>query len=98
MKIAEAHRYDPLLGMSYHDLVQETRRLKRANRKLERAVRRLVEEEKDCTEFVCSNPTPNPKLWRGGEPKNTRQTLLLLGLDRLLGQQDLFAVDSAKQD
>jgi hypothetical protein len=38
MKIA-----DKLLVLSYHDLVQETRRLKRANRKWKKAVAALLE-------------------------------------------------------
>ena len=54
-------------------------RLRRANRKLRRAIRRLSEEEGDSAEFVLSNAPPKPKPWRGGEPENTRQTVLCRG-------------------
>ena len=87
MKIAEAF---PLMGLSYHDLEHENRRLKRANRKLKKTIQRLVEEKDDCAEFVLSNPKPKP--WQGDEPANTRQTLLLSGLDCLPCQQDLFHI------
>ena len=90
MKIAEAY---PLLGLSYHDLEQENHRLKRANRKLKKRIQCLVEEKDDCAEFVLTNPAPKPKPWRGDEPENTRQTLLLSGLDCLPNQQDLFETD-----
>ncbi len=36
---------------------------------------------------------PKLKPWRGREPERTRQTMLLLGLDCLAGQQDLFQTD-----
>ena len=57
MKIAAAF---PLLGLSYHDLGQENRRLKRANRKLKNTIQRLVEEKDGCAEFVLSNPAASP--------------------------------------
>ena len=69
------------------------RRLRRANRKLRRAIRRLAKEEGDSAEFVLSNAPPKPKPWRGGEPENTRQTVLIAGMDCLAGQQDLFETD-----
>jgi hypothetical protein len=40
----------------------------------------------------------NPKPWRGREPENTRQTLLLSGLDCLPGQQDLFPTDAEREE
>jgi hypothetical protein len=86
-------REERLLGLSYDHLAQEARRLKRANRKLRREIRRLSAEESDGGEFVLSNPAPQPKPWQGGEPENTRQTVLLSGLDCLPGQQDLFETD-----
>ncbi len=79
--------------MSCHDLSQEARRLRRANRRLRRAIRRLSEDEGDSAEFVLSNPSPAPKPWRGGEPENTRQTVLVAGMDCQPGQQDLFETD-----
>jgi hypothetical protein len=86
-------RLDPLLAMSYHDLTQEARRLRRANRKLRRAIRRLAIEESDCGEFVLSNTAPTSKPWRGSEPEHTRQKVLLAGLDCRPGQRDLFETD-----
>ena len=64
-----------------------------ANRKLKSELRRLSAEKSDGGEFALSNPAPKPKLWRGDESENTRQTVLLSGLDCLPGQQDLFAAD-----
>jgi len=93
MKRAKQYPFDPLLAMSYHDLSQEARRLGRANRKLRRAIRRRAKEEGDCAEFVLSNAPHTPKSWRGGEPENTRQTVLLCGVDCQPGQQDLFQTD-----
>jgi hypothetical protein len=93
MKTAEAHRCDPLLGLSYHDLVKETRRLKRANRKLEKVIRRLVADEGDGTEFALLNSPATGRPWRGSVPENIRQTQLLSGLDCLAGQQELFNAD-----
>ena len=93
MKPAKQHPFDPLLATSYHDLSQEARRLRRANRKLRRAIRRLSTEEDDCAEFALSNAAPKPKPWRGGEPENTRQTMLLCGVDCRPGQQNLFETD-----
>ena len=93
MKPAKQHPFDPLLAMSYHDLSQEARRLRRANRKLRRAIRRRAREEGDADGFVLSNAPPTPKPWRGGEPENTWQTALLCGMDCQPGQQDLFQTD-----
>jgi len=66
--------------MSYHDLVRETRRLKRANRKLEKTICRLAEENGDGAEFALHNPPAMKKPWRGSVPENTRQTLLITGM------------------
>jgi len=95
MTVPEAHRClsRSLLGMSYHDLVRETCRLKRTNRKLERAIRRLAEENGDGTEFALHNSPATKKPWRGSVPEHTRQTLLIAGMDCLTGQQDLFETD-----
>ena len=93
MKCTKPYSFDPFLVMSYHDLNQEARRLRRANRKLRRAIHRRAEEEGDSAEFVLSNPPPTPKPWRGDEPENTRQTVLIAGIGCLAGQQDLFETD-----
>ena len=69
------------------------RRLRQANRRLRRAIRRLSEEAGDSAEFVLSNAPPMPKPWRGGAPENTRQTVLVAGMDCVAGQQDLFEAD-----
>jgi hypothetical protein len=82
-----------LLGMSYHDLERETRRLKRANRKLEKTIRRLAEVNSDGTEFALHNSPAAKKPWRGSVPENTRQTVLLAGMDCCQGQRDLFETD-----
>jgi hypothetical protein len=79
--------------LSHRHLAEEARRLKHANRKLRQEIRRLSAGERDGDEFVLSNPAPKPKPWQGDEPENTRQTVLLSGLDCLPGQQDLFAAD-----
>ncbi len=86
-------REDRLLVLSYRHLAEEARRLKRANRKLKSEIRRLAAEKSDGEEFALTNPAPKPKLWQGDEPENTRQTVLLSGLDCLPGQQDLFERD-----
>jgi hypothetical protein len=93
MKSVKPCHFDPLLALSYHDLSQEARRLRRANRRLRRAIRRLSEEEGDSAEFVLSNAPPMPKPWRGGDPENTRQAVLVAGMDCVAGQQDLFDTD-----
>ena len=95
MTVREAHYClsRSLLGLSYHDLVKETRRLKRANRKLKKAIRRLVADEGDGTEFALHNSPATKTSWRGSVPENTRQTLLIAGMDCLAGQQDLFETD-----
>ena len=93
MKRAKQYPFDPLLALSYHDLSQEARRLRRANRKLRRAIRRLSQEDGDTAEFVLSNAPPTPKPWRGSESENTRQTVLLGGMNCLPGQPDLFEAD-----
>ncbi len=94
MKSVKPCHFDPLLAMSYHDLSQEARRLRRANRRLRRAIRRLSDEEGDSAEFVLSNDAPKPRPWRGGESENTRQAVLVAGMDCVAGQQDLFETDS----
>jgi hypothetical protein len=86
-------RFDPLLAMSYHDLTQEAHRLRRANRKLRRAIRHLSVEERNCDEFILANPVPGQKSWRGSEPENTRQKVLLTRMDCQPGQRDLFETD-----
>ena len=43
--------------------------------------------------FVLKNAVPTPKPWRAGETENTRQTVLLCGMDCQPGQQDLFETD-----
>ncbi len=53
----------------------------------------MSEDENDSPEFVLNNAPPKPKPWRGGEPENTRQTVLVAGMDCVAGQQDLFATD-----
>ena len=83
-------RSDPLLAMSYHDLTQEARRLRRANRQLRKALRLRSVEENACGDFVLRNPAPKSKTWRGSEPGTTRQTVLLSGIDCRPGQMDLF--------
>jgi len=93
MRRAKPRGFDTFVAVSYHDLLQEAHRLRRANRKLRRAIRRLSTDEGDSAEFVLSNAPPKPKPWRGGEPENTRQTVLLGGMDCQPGQQDLFQTD-----
>jgi hypothetical protein len=93
MNHTKPYSYDPFSVMSYHDLTEEAHRLRRANRKLRQAIRRRAEEEGDCAEFVLGNTAPKPKPWRGSEPENTRQTLLIAGIGCLAGQQDLFETD-----
>ncbi|MGB7733208.1 MAG: hypothetical protein WBL72_05885 [Thermoguttaceae bacterium] len=44
-------------------------------------------------EFALSNVPPEPKPWRGDEPENTRQKVLLSGMDCQPGQLDLFETD-----
>ena len=55
MKRAKPYRFDPFAAMSYHDLNQEARRLRRANRKLRNAIRRRADEERDSDKFVLEN-------------------------------------------
>jgi hypothetical protein len=93
MKRAKPYPFDPFVTMSYHDLSQEVRRLRRANRKLRTAIRRLATDDGDSAKFVLSNAPPKRKPWRGGEPENTRQSLLVAGMDCQPGQQDLFETD-----
>jgi hypothetical protein len=57
-----------------------------------------LEEQEAEARWQLEQTRSKPKPWRGREPENTRQTLLLSGLDCLPGQQDLFATDSAKED
>ena len=93
MKGAKAYRFDPFAVMSYHDLTQEARRLRRANRKLRNAIRRRADEKGDCDTFVLENAPVKPEPWRGEEPENARQTVLFCGMDCRPGQQDLFETD-----
>ena len=93
MRTLDLYDRFPLLGLSYHDLMQETRRLRRANRRLRRAIRLHSVEEHDRGEFVLSNAPPKPQAWRRSEPENTRQTVLLSGMDCQPGQLDLFETD-----
>ena len=57
-----------------------------------------LDEQKAEARWQLEQTRSNPKPWRGSEPENTRQTLLLSGLECLPGQQDLFATDSARED
>ncbi len=43
--------------------------------------------------FVLRNVPPEPKPWHGDEPENTRQKVLLTGMDCRPGQLDLFKTD-----
>ena len=54
MKRAKPCRFDPLSAMSYHDLTQEARRLRRANRKLRSAIHRRADAEGDFDKVVVS--------------------------------------------
>jgi len=47
MKTGKSYRFDPFSALSYHDLTQEARRLRRANRKLRKAIRHRANEEGD---------------------------------------------------
>ena len=44
--------------------------------------------------YALTNPAPRLPEWRGRQPENIRQTVLLCGMDCLPGQQDLFETDS----
>ena len=50
------------------------------------------------SDFQLTNTPPKRKPWRGKEPENTRQSLLLAGLDCLPGQQDLFSTDGQQEE
>ncbi|MCC6127414.1 MAG: hypothetical protein IT426_20845 [Pirellulales bacterium] len=93
MKRAKPYNFDPFSVMSYHDLTQEARRLRRANRKLRSAIRFRANEESDSDTFVLENAPPKTEPWRGNESENTRQTVLLTGMDCRPGQQNLFETD-----
>jgi hypothetical protein len=94
MKAIDRDYYNSLLGgLSYHDLMQEARRLKRANHRLAKTVRALAEGSGDDAEFTLHNSPATEKPWRGAVPGHTRQTLLIAGVDCLPGQQDLFETD-----
>jgi hypothetical protein len=95
MNVAFCNPYDPFLAMSCRDLTQEARRLRRANRKLRRAIRQRAKDEGDNAAFTLENPPPKHKPWRGAEPENTRQSLLLAGMDCQQGQLDLFQTDGS---
>ena len=47
----------------------------------------------NSNEFVLSNVPPEPKPRHGGKPENTRQKMLLTGMDCQPGQLDLFETD-----
>jgi hypothetical protein len=95
MKAIDRDYYTSLLGgLSYHDLMQETRRLKRANRRLAKTVRALAQGgDADDADFTLRNPQSSKKPWRGPEPQTVRQTLLIAGMGCLAGQQDLFETE-----
>ena len=59
------------------------------------ALRRGRDRMKEPTDdtFSLTNPPPKPIPWCGPKPENTRQTVLLSGMDCLPGQLDLFATD-----
>jgi hypothetical protein len=80
-----------MLGMSYDDLLRDNRRLKQANRKLTKVVRRLIAENGD--DFALHNSPATKRPWRGIATERTRQAVLLSGMDCLAGQQDLFKAD-----
>jgi hypothetical protein len=44
-------------------------------------------------EFALSYVPPEPKSWHGGEAENTRQKVLLTGMDCRPGQLNLFETD-----
>jgi hypothetical protein len=56
-----------------------------------------LEEQETEARWQLEQTRSNPKPWRGSEPENTRQTLLLSGLDCLPGQQDLFPTDAEEK-
>ena len=60
--------------------------------------RRPAEDNDDYAEFGLRNSPATKKPWRGKEPENTRQTMLLSGLDCLPGQQDLFVTDGQQEE
>ena len=63
MKRAKPYRFDPFAVMSYHDLTQEARRLRRANRKLRIAIRRWAIDEGDCPSMgkeIAANTVETP--------------------------------------
>lgn len=93
MRTLDLYDRHPLLGLSYHDLMQEARRLKRANRRLTKTIRSLVEDNAEGPEFVLHDPPASRKPWRGRESENVRQTVLLSGMDCCQGQRDLFETD-----
>ncbi len=43
--------------------------------------------------FALGNVPPESKPWHGDEPENTRQKVLLSGMDCQPGQLDLFETD-----
>ena len=57
-----------------------------------------LEEQEAEARWQLEQPKPKSKPWRGSEPENTRQTLLLSGLDCLPGQRDLFATDGGTEE
>jgi hypothetical protein len=93
MKRMDLYERHPSLVLSYHDLMQENRRLRRANRRLARTVRALAGGNADDADFALRNPPVTKKPWRGRESETVRQTVLLSGMDCCRGQQNLFETD-----
>ena len=54
---------------------------------------RSPEEQEAEARWQLEQTRTKPKPWRGREPENTRQTMLLSGMGCLPGQQDLFQTD-----
>lgn len=63
------------------------------NRRLTKTIRGLVEDDGDGTEFALRNCPATKKPWRASQPENTRQTVLITGMDCCQGQRDLFETD-----
>ncbi len=54
------------------------------------------EEQEVEARWQLEQTRPMPKPWRGQELQNTRQTMLLSGMDCLPGQQDLAPADGSE--
>ncbi len=59
----------------------------------ERFAEDVYSNHADADAFTLANSPPPHKPWRGGQPKNTRQSMLLCGMDCRAGQRDLFETD-----